>query len=172
MRIAGTEYDARYRALQIFISGCSWPHCNGCHNSELWDFNIGIDYTSFAIDRDMLGLIDHIWVMGGEPLDQDVYQLQSFLFSLSWLYGKPVWLWTRYYKVNINKLPFAYIKIGQYEADLPSHTVSIGGLDIKLASNNQEIMTRAQYYASKYYTSDGYRYCSESSCCNDDSQDF
>jgi pyruvate-formate lyase-activating enzyme len=45
MKIASTEYSLQQKTLEIYISGCNPPHCKGCHNSEIWSFDIGSEYN-------------------------------------------------------------------------------------------------------------------------------
>ena len=45
MRILSTQYTLANKSLEIYISGCmASPHCEGCHNPESWDFDLGEVY--------------------------------------------------------------------------------------------------------------------------------
>lgn len=142
MKIVATEYHTKFAALEVFISGCKAPHCKGCHNSEIWDFTKGTNWREY---KDVLsrhaksGMVDEIWVMGGEPLDQDPDELEAFLTYLT-LTKKDIMLWTRYsevperFKKYLNK-----VKTGPYLEDRPSYVDELTG--IELASDNQMIIT-------------------------------
>ena len=87
IRIAGTEVNVQHKALEIYLSGCKGPHCQGCHNPELWDFTVGDliteNTTQSLLDKieemKAARLVNYIWVLGGEPLDQDLDALEAFL---------------------------------------------------------------------------------------------
>jgi anaerobic ribonucleoside-triphosphate reductase activating protein len=143
MNIAGTEYNLNHKSLEIYLSGCFSPHCKGCHNKELWDFNIGYDpfgsiFNSIMnkIDNDM---VEKVWILGGEPLDQDRNELNRFLMCLWFYSNKDIWLWTRYTEIpdDVGQ-SLSYAKIGAYDENLPSYVDEEHG--ITLASSNQRII--------------------------------
>jgi hypothetical protein len=35
MNIASIDYSPSTESLDIYVSGCNKPHCNGCHNPDL-----------------------------------------------------------------------------------------------------------------------------------------
>lgn len=83
----------------IFMQGCSF-HCEGCFNSETWDFNGGKELTK-EIQEKFIELckrpyINFIGILGGEPLAQG----DSFYWFLKELKheapDKPIFLWTGY----------------------------------------------------------------------------
>lgn len=143
MNIIGTEFSLTHRAYEIYLAGCKAPHCPGCHNPETWDFNAGFpaDLCMEAIERTLSqadDMIQNIWILGGEPLDQDLEDLERLLIALR-KHGKPLWLFTRrtYTAVPLCILRLVdYVKTGPYRADLPSKKVCYG---IKLASENQGV---------------------------------
>ena len=143
MYIDSIEYSALSRSLDIFISGCSKPHCKGCYNPQLWEFT-DKDNVDDSVDRiykyisDNSSIIDNIFVLGGEPLDQDLLRLERFL-SLMAATSLKVWLFTRY---NLEDVPefvkfhCSYIKCGKFDID------NIGKVEyhgIVLNSTNQII---------------------------------
>lgn len=145
MKIASTEYSLQQKTLEIYISGCKPPHCKGCHNSEIWSFDIGseynLDYFNTIEDKvekfDLL--IDNIWILGGEPLDQNLDKVEDLLVNLKTL-NKKIWLFTRYdidsIKNNIKK-SCDYIKCGKFDIEnLVDDNIQYG---VQLASNNQKI---------------------------------
>jgi len=143
MNIAGTEYNLKHRALEVYISGCKPPHCPGCHNKELWDFNIGVPYIDFIEDRLPFlvqnSMVDIIWLLGGEPQDQDPIKLWDFIHCIKHMSGKPIMLWTRYSHIikDIHKEEIDYVKLGEYKEGSQEYVERIFG--ITLASWNQKI---------------------------------
>lgn len=145
MRVAGTEFNLAHRALEIYLSGCKAPHCEGCHNKELWEFNQGIPYQEWLKTQENSGLfkdsellVKKVWILGGEPLDQNLISLQNFIIRLN-AYFQEIWLWTRYEKIPkpLHHL-LKYAKLGMYDKTKPSYLEPLFG--IKLASNNQRIV--------------------------------
>ena len=141
MNISGLQYNLNRKTLEIYLSGCT-GRCDGCHNYELWDFNVGKDWIYYLdkIEENIKsGLIDEIWILGGDPMDQDLMDLHRLISILS-NYGRRIWLWTRH---NIKEIPedikklCSYIKTGEYIKDLPGYIDNITGVEI--ASNNQKI---------------------------------
>jgi anaerobic ribonucleoside-triphosphate reductase activating protein len=140
MNIAGTDYNLNHKALEIYISGCD-GYCKGCHNLELWDFNIGIHWYKFNFNKILNPLVDRIWIMGGEPLLQEKKELQNFIYNVNMYTNnkKEIWLWTRFNEIPNNlKQYISYVKTGEYNKDLPSYIEPLFG--IELASNNQRII--------------------------------
>lgn len=82
-------------------------------------------------------LTDKIWIMGGEPLNQDLKELATFLDFCSEA-KRPIWLWTSY---ELDDVPDSIlvrvnvIKTGRYIQDLPGYKDEKTG--IFLASLNQ-----------------------------------
>ena len=145
MNIASTQYTLENKAFEIYLSGCSGnPRCNGCHNPELWDFSIGENYIHILKDilkkvKEFDSMIDNIWVLGGEPLDNNLNNLSDLLLALKTT-NKKIWLFTRH---EINEVPLNikhlcdYIKTGRFDIDaLAENNVYYG---VKLASKNQKI---------------------------------
>lgn len=58
--------------VSLFVSGCN-HHCNGCFNTEAWDFNYGKEFTEKEIDKIMKELehpyVAGLSILGGEPLE-------------------------------------------------------------------------------------------------------
>jgi len=142
MRIAGTEYNINHKALEIYISGCDGA-CKGCHNESLWDFKIGYHWNEFDFHKITNLMIEHVWVMGGEPLLQDKKELKSFIYNINKYTNtkKSIWLWTRF---DINDIPnnilqfLSYVKIGKYIEFSNSYIEPL--FNIELASDNQKII--------------------------------
>jgi organic radical activating enzyme len=153
LNIAAIQYSLESFALEIYVSGCKAPHCPGCHNEELWDFNHGVPMTLWLskLDEyvrrfgDIDGLIKNVWILGGEPLDQDRDELERLLTYVRG--GFPhakLWLFTRKGLHNVRPIVKSlchYIKCGAYVEGLPSKDVIINGQTLTLASDNQTVWT-------------------------------
>jgi organic radical activating enzyme len=140
-------------SLDLFISGCARePHCENCHNHELWDFNAGVQISLdelFKIIKNK-SIIDAVAVMGGEPL-HNIY-IRDILSGIREL-NKQVWLYTSYdiFEIPENVLSLCdYIKTGRY---MPEHKVNDGWL----ATSNQKIYRVDNYTFSPelYYEEKG-----------------
>lgn len=140
MNIAGIEYNLNYKALEIYISGCNSPHCDNCHNKELWNYTEGkyyLEYIPSILSKINTGMINHIWLLGGEPLDQDENKLLDLILKIK--QNVSIWLWTRYYEIPNNILNnIDYAKIGEFNQKLKSYKEPLFG--ITLVSNNQKII--------------------------------
>lgn len=153
MKIAATQYTLGYRSFEIYISGCgARKKCVGCHNPTLWNFNFGDEYTEeyFNNIKDKVqefgSLIDNVFIMGGEPLDQNIPELHRLICDLKSL-NKSVWLFTR--KELSEVIGFIrdecdYIKTGIYDETFKTdNNVQFG---IKLATSNQHIYKKGIDY--------------------------
>lgn len=129
-------------ALEIYFSGCNGC-CMGCHNPELKDFDLGLnwrDKLNYILNRKYF--FEIISFLGGEPLDQDKIEMQRFIQTLrSLLKNKEFWLFTRY---EIEEVPliflqyFDYIKTGKYDILLSQEGFP--------ASSNQRLLKKGQDY--------------------------
>ena len=144
MNILQIDYTLKHRSLDIYVSGCN-THCFGCHNEESWDFFKGEKYNEEYFTKiktyitDFNTLIDNIMIFGGEPLDNNVNDLEELLNDMKTL-EKKIWLFTSkklmYVPENIKNLCH-YIKTGKYIEELTcNNNISFG---IKLVTSNQKI---------------------------------
>lgn len=82
----------------IWLSGCS-RRCEDCFNPEAWSFDAGKELTPQAIKKfASFGYSEGIAgfsILGGEPLQQYVMEMLSFMEELRKV-GKPIWMWTGY----------------------------------------------------------------------------
>jgi anaerobic ribonucleoside-triphosphate reductase activating protein len=143
MNIVSTQYNLQNKTLEIYMSGC-YGSCKNCHNPELKDFSLGDYYLNKLPDiiekiKAFNSLIDNIWILGGEPLDQKHNDLIKMLINLKQT-NKSIWLFTRY---EIEEIPeeiieyCSYIKTGRYVEELKvEDNIQYG---IKLATSNQRI---------------------------------
>lgn len=135
-------------AVSIFVTGCE-RHCKGCHNSELWDKNVGSRFDEVAKELIINSLMDkrvekHLSILGGEPLNcynyPEVLQLCKDVKERT---GKTIWLWTgNELQEVISKYSHIleyvdFIKCGEYIEDLNE-----GNLNPKYTgSTNQKVYT-------------------------------
>ena len=152
MNVLCIDYSMATQSLDIFFSGCNMGHhCPGCHNSEAWDFSVGSDWSKWIekINKNLAEfgpMISRVFILGGEPLDQDQNELKKFLGELR-LSGKELWLFTRYELEDISsevKQIFDYIKTGPYREDLTvKDNISYG---VRLATSNQKVHKKGVDY--------------------------
>ena len=124
MNISSTQFSLKHTALEFYISGCT-VKCPGCHNYELWDFNLGKEWKQFFTDTKIeykiaenSSIIDKFVILGGEPLDQDINELKNFLLKLK-TYKKEIWLFTSYTEIPRDILELVeYVKYGKYDEKL------------------------------------------------------
>lgn len=85
--------------ISVFFSGCRF-HCDGCFNSNAWDFNVGKEFTQETIDEILEAadndVIDHLSILGGEPLEPEnrLAVLDLTAQFKKRFPQKTVWLWT------------------------------------------------------------------------------
>ena len=85
----------------IFFSGCDF-HCPGCFNSEIWDFDIGEQFTREFYESVIKPTINEhvsgISLLGGEPLHPK--NIRATRQLCEWFKQdfpeKSIWLWTGY----------------------------------------------------------------------------
>lgn len=83
----------------LFVSGCHF-HCKGCFNLQYQNFNFGDLLTSNEINR----IVEYVSnlnvsgfsILGGEPLDQKLDELEHLLKTIQGKTGKNIWMWTGY----------------------------------------------------------------------------
>lgn len=88
--------------LSVWVSGCP-IRCKGCHNKDLWDENLGVEYSKEVEDKLMEMLKDPnikgLSILGGEPLApyncEGVKQL--CIRANNECPEKDIWLWTGYH---------------------------------------------------------------------------
>ena len=138
MNIAGTELNLKYRALEIYIAGCK-GYCEGCQNPELWNFDIpSINPENIYKELRELqeaNLVNAVWVLGGEPLDQKYSDLIAFVKNLQ----APIrMLWTHFSYIPPEILQyFTHVKTGPYIKGKESYIEPLFG--ITLANPEQRI---------------------------------
>ena len=151
MRYLATQYNLKNRALEIYLSGCKGEngvHCKGCHNPITWDFDFGhyimhnlVPYEIRNKIQENSELINNIWILGGEPLDQDLLSLAVFLCDMKQLFpDKKIWLFTRRDILEVPteiKESCDYIKTGKY--DMAQKVEGYEMYGVTLATSNQQV---------------------------------
>lgn len=88
--------------VSLFVQGCHF-HCDGCFNSETWDFNGGKIWSTSVKERFMQLLarpyISRVSILGGEPLAKEnlcsVFALLQEI-KVKFEESKTIWLYTGY----------------------------------------------------------------------------
>lgn len=154
MKYSGIIFDdfaaAPGVSLTFFTQGC--PHrCKGCHNSETWDFNGGLDFTEKVVDKidnyiEKNNIVRNFCLMGGEPLCKENLYLSCFLIDHIKTYHpkSPIYIWSGYtyqelLETNNNTINHIlqhadYLIDGRYIEELRDITLSLRG------SSNQKII--------------------------------
>ena len=87
--------------MSLFVSGCP-IHCEGCFNSNIWDFNSGKEWTP-DVEEKFIKLagrdyIKRITFVGGSPLcDHNIKDVALLIQHLKHDYpDKQIWVYTGY----------------------------------------------------------------------------
>lgn len=145
MNIADLQFSLETGSLEIYVSGCNPPHCPNCHNKQLHRFDLGLHWSLWmnAIVEGvatMGSLCESIWLLGGEPLDQDETEVVNFLTALKQRTNLPVFLFTRRNIGQITERVLRlcdYVKTGRYKPDMGPGEVEFG---IQMATANQHVL--------------------------------
>lgn len=132
-------------SFEIYVYGCKRePKCVNCHNPELWEFGETnyLDYNELdEVIKKYKGKFDNFVIMGGEPLDQNTFELVTLLKTLKNNYKLPIWLYTSYDYQDIPDFILVhlnYLKTGTYQEELKTdNNIQFG---VKLASENQNMI--------------------------------
>lgn len=88
--------------VSLFVQGCHF-HCDGCFNSETWDFNGGKIWSTSVKERFMQLLarpyITRVSILGGEPLaKENLCSVLALLREIKVKFeeSKTIWLYTGY----------------------------------------------------------------------------
>lgn len=85
--------------VSIFFQGCAF-HCEGCFNSETWDFNGGLEFTDKQIDEiiDIAkdDYISGLSILGGEPMHpKNIDATTRLAKKFKEVYpDKTIWAWS------------------------------------------------------------------------------
>lgn len=142
-------------ACTLFVSGCNF-FCKNCFNKEYQDFNYGNLWTD-EVKNNFIKMclnpnVDHVSILGGEPLSQDYDIMYNLIKSIKEEVRKPIWLWTgyTYEKLNIRQkeivLMVDYLIDGQFIEELKNYKLKFKGssnqrvIDIQKSLKNKEIV--------------------------------
>ena len=87
--------------VSIFVSGCTHK-CKGCFNSELWDFEYGMDFTGATINEIIEAIspnyIKGLSLLGGEPMElKNQIGLLPLVRKFKEIYpNKDIWCYSGY----------------------------------------------------------------------------
>ena len=132
--------------VSLFVQGCHMK-CDGCFNSELWDFNGGTEWTEESKEK-LFEAINHeyikrISILGGDPLAKSNYlTVRLLMHEIKNRYPyKQIWLFTGHTMEEINQSrelqrTILYCDVlvdGRFEKDKKDLTLKFRG------SSNQRI---------------------------------
>jgi len=111
----------------IYLQGCD-THCDGCHNQNTWDKNLGKLYNIDDLVDELKSKVENgkITISGGEPL----IQLEETIQLISKLKDMDICLYTgrSFEEVPKELLPHLnYLKVGNYKKELRTTTTSFIG---------------------------------------------
>jgi anaerobic ribonucleoside-triphosphate reductase activating protein len=144
--------------VSIFFCGCHF-HCKECFNEELQDFNYGQNFTNETLQLLIeLGKPDYIKgysILGGEPLDQNLDELENILKTLKSNIkntNKTIWMWSGWKYENLSdrqrEIVNKYVDVlvdGQFVKELFDVNLKFKGssnqrlIDIKETNKNKSI---------------------------------
>ena len=157
--------------VSIFFSGCE-HYCEGCFNSEAWDFNCGkiIDdkVINEVIEAMRPSYIKGLTVLGGEPMHpKNVYTLLALLRSIKKeLPDKSIWVYTGYTYEDLVNMDFmqVYVSVlsiidvlvdGRFEISLKDISLRFRGssnqrlIDVKETLKNGKIIEWSDWQHNK-----------------------
>lgn len=131
--------------VTLWVSGCPLQ-CKGCHNSQLWDRNVGKEFTQKEMDK-IIKLLNNDYIrglsiLGGEPLApyniKDVVKVMQEVRKHYTYQEKDIWLWTGYNENELN-IPdeIDVIICGRYKEDKKVDSKYFG-------SSNQKMIIRRE----------------------------
>lgn len=131
--------------VSLFTQGCP-IQCEGCFNSEIWDFDGGKEWTA-ETKKHFLELcnkpqIAGISILGGEPLvEQNLEALEDLLKTFKQRHPhKTVWLWTGFVFESLNISQLKVLNYVDVLVDGP-WVMSLGDFSLKYrGSSNQRIL--------------------------------
>lgn len=157
--------------VSIFFSGCE-HYCEGCFNSEAWDFNCGKNIDDKVINEVIEAMrpsyIKGLTVLGGEPMHpKNVYTLLALLRSIKKeLPDKSIWVYTGYTYEDLVNMDFmqVYVSVlgiidvlvdGRFEISLKDISLRFRGssnqrlIDVKETLKNGKIIEWSDWQHNK-----------------------
>lgn len=143
--------------VSLFVCGCP-HHCEGCFNSELWDYDAGEKYGMYTVDEIMRlckrTYISGLSLLGGEPLaPENMYGLITLCYHFKQYYpDKTIWCYTGYEWKDVKDFPIMrYIDIlvdGRFVQELADPRLKFRGsynqriIDVKRSLATGKIVVR------------------------------
>lgn len=129
----------------LFVSGCNC-RCKGCFQKELWDFKYGNEWTKevedYFIECCNDPNVDHIALIGGDFMQQDIIVTLPLLKRLQVECRKPIWCWTG---LTIEELNEDQVEMLRYIDFLIEGRFEIDKRDLRLkyrGSSNQRVFKK------------------------------
>lgn len=85
----------------LWVAGCD-HYCEGCHNSQTWDFNAGLpfyykdEFYNTILNYAKQDYVEGITITGGDPLNKKSINMSFVLGTDIKALGKSVWVYTGY----------------------------------------------------------------------------
>lgn len=102
--------------VSFWCQGCP-IHCENCHNSAIWDFNGGKEFTPATITKIIQaisanGIERNFSILGGEPLcDENLFLTTLVIQEVRKVYPNiKIFLWTGYYYEDLLKRENPHLK--------------------------------------------------------------
>lgn len=138
--------------VSLFVSGCQ-RRCEGCFNSEAWDFEYGKTWTrkTFQELRELLEKphVAGLSILGGDPMESmNRSAVAKICKHVRWIFRdtKDIWMWTGYSWEDVkNSSIMKYIDVlvdGPFEIDKKDLTLPYCG------SRNQRVIDVQKSLAS------------------------
>lgn len=160
--------------VSLFVQGCEF-HCQGCFNSETWNFDGGKEFTEETIDK-IIELckpeyIKRLSILGGEPFHpNNIGTVAEVCGEFKRHYpDKEIWIWTGYRIEQLCKRMSDFYSGNNITLDNAIKTMFVGGVadyivdgrfeqdkkDLSLSyrgSSNQRILKRIDDFQWKDIT--------------------
>lgn len=145
--------NGRGVGTSIFFSGCT-HHCKGCFNEIAQNFNYGKPFTK-EVEDEFIGYakhpqVNHVSILGGEPMQQDSEVMLEFVKRIKSETGKLIWMWTGYTLEELYQMPdkmkiLKYVDVlvdGRFELDKKDLTLKYRGSSNQRVIDMQETLTQ------------------------------
>ena len=144
--------------ISLFVSGCN-INCPGCFNKKAQNFKFGHSFNQDTMESILRGgcnkNIDHLSILGGEPLDEANYpEVLGVVRAWKSVHpNKPIWLWTGYSLSDIWERTqeiyeyLDYVIDGPYLRDIPTSKPFRGSDNqrlLKKVGSNSSLLATAE----------------------------
>lgn len=141
LNIVDMQENFKTKSFEIFVAGCEGK-CKGCHNPELWNYEIGTPYPKYTnIIREFITNAEeidlgfkYITILGGDLLDcKNHYHIKIFLGWLSKTFPHlEIIVYTHHdFKTALQRLfdvehLVSYIKCNPYDCNVTEYKTQYG----------------------------------------------